>query len=160
MKIATAYDAFWFLSEHPKMRCREAALVSTKEAKTVKPGRGERIRTVKDEMPWVKGKTYLLREFTLTREAIKCNLDIFYTLVDERKRVNRNPAKNVFPECWLEFGPIRQAVSDGRLHLMHYHDIDLDCGAPSFDDALVKLAKLVRKHYGDIKAPTWTVRGR
>ena len=33
--------------------------------------------------------------------------------------------------------------------LVHYHDWKLDCGAPTFDEAIVKLANLVLKEYGD-----------
>jgi len=155
MKISTAYDAFWFLTEHPKMRCRAAVLISPEDAKTVTRSKGERLRTVKDEMPWAKDKSYLLREFGLYREAISCNLDIFWARVDRRRKVNDDPTKNKFAECWLEFGPIKQAVSDGALHILHYHDIRLDCGAPTFDGAIVRLARLVKKFYGDIKTPPW-----
>ena len=158
MRISRAYDAFWFLHEHPKMQCRLATLISSKDAKTVQLSKGERIRSVKDGMPWNKGKRYLLRELASTQSAISCNLDIFWAMVDERGRVNKDSLKNVFPECWLEFGTIEQGVSDGKLHIVHYHDIELDCGAPTFDEALIRLAKLVRKHYGDIKRPQWMER--
>jgi hypothetical protein len=155
MKISTAYDAFWFLREHPKMQCREAVLISPEDAKTVQLSKGERIRVVKDGMPWAKDKSYLLREFSLRRAAVNCNLDIFWAMVDKRGGINKDPTKNVFPECWLEFGEIKQTVLDGRLQVMHCHDIGLDCGAPTFDEAIIKLAKLVRKRYGDIKTPKW-----
>jgi hypothetical protein len=136
------------------MRCRYAALISPEKAKTIELSKRERIRTVKDEMPWNEN-TYLLHEFGLTREALEINLSIFWAKVDERRRVNDDPAKNTFAECWLEFGQVKYAVSDGHLDLMHYHDPRLDCGAPTFDQAIVKLARLVRKHYGDYKAPKW-----
>jgi hypothetical protein len=32
---------------------------------------------------------------------------------------------------------------------MHFHDTDLDCGASSFDEALIELANLVMKKYGN-----------
>ena len=38
---------------------------------------------------------------------------------------------------------------DTETMLQTIHDIRLDTGAPTFDEALVKLAKLVKKHYGD-----------
>lgn len=146
----TAYEAFWFLAHHPKMRCRETVLVSAQEGKAINLRKGEHLRTVKDQMPWIK-KRYLLREFSLEREAIKCNLDIFWAKVDERGRVNDDHEKNKFSSCWLEFGPIRQVVSNGQLHVEHSHDIDLDCGGETFDKALIKLARLVRKHYGEYR---------
>ena len=57
-------------------------------------------------MPWNKEKSYFIREFGLEREAMDCNLDIFYTKVDERRRVNDDKSKNVNVECWLEFETI------------------------------------------------------
>jgi hypothetical protein len=75
--------------------------------------------------------------------------------VYDRLVVNADASKNVHVRCWLEFGPIRFAVSDGQLHLLHSHDPRLDCGGAAFDGALIKLARLVRKHYGDIKTPKW-----
>ena len=156
VKIANAHDAFWFLHEHPRFECREAILLTEEQAKTLKLDKGERIRKIKDDMPWNKEKSYFIREFGLEREAMDCNLDIFYTKVDERRRVNDDKSKNVNVECWLGFGTIEQSVSDGVLHMTHYHDPDLDCGAPTFDEALVKLAKLVKRHYGGLKTtPKW-----
>ena len=151
--IATAYEAFWFLTNHPKFRCRDAALVNPK--KPVKVEKGERIRTLRDQMPWRKGDKYQILEFAHEREAMSSNLDIFYAKVDKHGVVNTDAGKNTFNECWLEFGPIKQTVSDGQLKLEHYHDTNLDCGAPTFDEALVKLARLVLKHYGD-----YTQKGR
>ena len=29
------------------------------------------------------------------------------------------------------------------------HDIDLDCGGDTFEEAIIELAKLVKKYYGD-----------
>lgn len=158
VKIANAHDAFWFLHEHPKFKCREAVMLelTQPQAKTLNLAKGERLRKIKDDMPWNKGKSYFIREFGLEREAMDSNLDIFYTKVDERGRVNDDKSKNVNIECWLEFGTIEQSVSDGVLHVKNYHDPVLDCGAPTFDEALVKLAKLVKRHYGDLKiTPKW-----
>jgi hypothetical protein len=155
MKIRNAFEAFWFLTEHPKFKYRSAKLVSDAELKAAVVAKGDRIRTVKDQMPWNKGVTYHLYEFAYCNESFPCNLDIFYTKVDETRRVNDDKAKNINVECWLEFGQIKQEVSDGILHEMNYHDTRLDCGGPTFDIALVKLAGRVRKYYGDFKAPKW-----
>ena len=151
MKTSTAYDAFWFLQNHPKFKCREARLLTPKQAKVLKLSKGERLGKLKDSMPWKKGCEYLVHYFRFERDAFPENLDIFYAKVDGSQRVNEDRSKNVFVECWLEFGPIKQVVEDGRLVLRHFHDVDLDCGAPTFDEALVKLARLVKKHYGDYK---------
>lgn len=136
------------------MRCRWAQLLSSEEAEKFVPGKGQRVRTVKDTMPWNKG-TYKIQEFSSFTEALEVNLNIFYTLVDDRRRVNDDAAKNVNIQCWLQFGPIRQVVSDGVLHIEHSHDLRLNCGAATFDEALVKLACKVRRYYGDFPAPKW-----
>ena len=117
---------------------------------------GCRLKTLRDEMPWRRDKKYIVHEWLyLHRYAIECNLDIHYAKVDEKRRVNDDRSLNKFVEVWLEFGPIKQVVSDGHLHLQHSHDINLDCGAPTFDEALIKLARLVQRHYGNIKTPKW-----
>ena len=149
--IRTAYDAFWFLINHPKLNCREAVLVPDSEIRKVKLSKGERLRKVKDAAPWSKGK-YALRELAYWHTALESNLSIFYALVDKTGSVNDDKAKNKFAECWLEFGPLEYTVFDGKLALSYSHDIRLDCGAPTFDAAIVKLARLVAKHYGAGKA--------
>lgn len=154
MKISTAYDAYWFLHEHPKMLCLQMAMVDAKTP--AKRSARSRIRLLKDECPWLKSERYKVREFThLERHAVDCNLDIFYARVNKRGRVDDDETENVFIECWLEFGPIKFAVTDGVLRLQNQHDIDLDCGAPTFDQALVKLARRVKRKYGDFPAPQW-----
>ena len=152
MKIITAYDAFHFLNEHPKFMCREAALVEDGQEVTLH--KGERLRKVCDAFLWNKG-TYTLHEFAARREAFPENLDIFYSKTDDRGRVNKDSEKNVNVECWLEFGKITYVVRDGRLACEHGHDIRLDVGAPTFDQALIKLARRVRRIYGDIPTPKW-----
>lgn len=147
--IRNAYDAWWFLYEHPKLNCRTARLVPKEE----KPDKGCRRRQIRDAMPWAEGKRYWIIEHPVMEHAIEHNLDIFYALVDEKRRVNKDASKNKFIECWLELGPVEYVVSDGHLHLQYSHDINLDCGAATFDEALVKLAKLVRRHYGDYRRP-------
>jgi hypothetical protein len=154
MTIRNAHDAFWFLHEHPKLKYREAVLLTPAQAKTVKLNKGERIRIVKDEMQWNK-KRYPVREFALRGESFPLNLDIFYTKVDKTRKVNDDKSQNKFIECWLEFGPVEYVVEDGTLHRRHFHDINLDCGGPTFEIALMKLTKLVKKHYGDYAAPKW-----
>ena len=152
-KISDAFTAYWFLHDHPKLQYRTAVVVDG--AKTIDAARrlvkldsGERFRVVKGS----RGDTdqvYVLRDLRYRRPAIDSNLSIFYTKVDARHRVNKDPAKNLYTECWLEFGPIKAEVAYGKLFEEHYHDVELDCGAATFDEALVRLARLVKKHYGD-----------
>lgn len=167
MKIATAYDAFWFLMEHSKLNCNEARLVSSAaEVKLLREAtlpnstkKLYRIRTIKDSTPGLLDKkmTHFVAEYrALRRRAFECNLAIFWARVDAKRRINDDHTKNTFVECSLELGPIKYVVWDGTLHLERSYDPRLDCGAPTFDQALIRLAHLVRKHYGEIKTPMKT----
>lgn len=171
-KIKNAYDAYWFLHEHPKFIRKERdelAPEDVAEARkpAVAPKKGDVIgkmirrrkgfRVVKD-----KGGNFW-REWNITIPAVTENLDIHYARVDKRGRINKDESQNQFTACWLEFGQVVYAHhGDGekwrgteRAYKMHYHDIDLDCGGATFDAALIKLAKLVMKKYGDFPAEKW-----
>lgn len=52
-------------------------------------------------------------------------------------------SKNTKVEVWLEHGPYDEAWEGCT------HDIDLDCGGDTFEEAIIKLAELVKKHYTD-----------
>lgn len=49
--------------------------------------------------------------------------------------------KNTKVQIWLECGPYK----DER----PVHDIDLDCGGDSFEEAIINLAKLVQEKYDE-----------
>jgi hypothetical protein len=143
-KLGNAHDAYWFIHDHPKFMLPERSEVDSQEA---------------DKMEamgyWVTrdrgGKCWRMHRH-LHRHAIDLNLDIFYTKVNKRRIVDKDPKKNKWVECWLEFGSedyMYMADWDTETHRSGYHDIDLDTGGPTFDQALVRLAKLVRKHHGD-----------
>lgn len=51
----------------------------------------------------------------------------------------KNKKVEIWLECFLD-------NEDGR-----FHDIDLDCGGDTFEDAIIKMASLVKKKYGDVK---------
>jgi hypothetical protein len=79
--------------------------------------------------------------------------DIFYAKVDDTHTISDDDTKNTNIECWLEFGPLEWTTDYKDVYhdepiVQQYHDADLDCGAATFDEAIVKLAKLVRKKYG------------
>lgn len=56
-------------------------------------------------------------------------------------RVSNQLDLNTKTEVWLEAGP----YIEGK----RTHDIDLDCGADTFEEAAMKLAQLVYEKYGD-----------
>ena len=71
--------------------------------------------------------------------------------------IDDNKTLNTQVEFWLENGPWER-VAD---HLdediygngeMPSHDFNLDCGGLSYEQAILEMAKLVKKHYGDYKS--------
>jgi hypothetical protein len=155
-RIRTAYEAWWFLHEHPKFHVREQQPVTAGEAES--KIKNTYIRRDKNSNLWRVWKP-------LGRNAINHNMDIHYAAVDAKGRVNDDESKNIFRACWLEFGQMKWGyhsvefeTGDGqtaREYVIHEHDIDLDCGGKTFDEALVKLARLVMKKYGDYQKPEW-----
>lgn len=76
-------------------------------------------------------------------------LDIDFQKVNPAtKMIDDNPFLNTKVECWLECGGAY--VEDG--HTYFYHDMDLDCGGDTFEEAIVNLANLVAHLYsGEFK---------
>lgn len=70
-------------------------------------------------------------------------------------RICNNDKLNTATEVWLECGPgiteeeagIPEAARVGRF--VASHDLRLDCGGKTFEEAILKLSKLVLKYYGD-----------
>lgn len=72
-------------------------------------------------------------------------LDVDVAMVNPITReIDRDPAKNTQCEVWLETGP------DVGLH-----DWLLDCAGETFECAIIKLAGLVEKYYGDNRLTEW-----
>ncbi len=61
----------------------------------------------------------------------------------ETKEIDDDKSKNTQTRVWLECGPYKKECMT--------HDIELDCGAKTFEKAIIKLAKLVKKEYGNKK---------
>lgn len=55
--------------------------------------------------------------------------------------VDNDQTKNTKTEVWLEIGPWSEQY--------HTHDWDLDCGGNTFEEAICKLAALVKQYYTD-----------
>lgn len=147
-KLSNAYDAWWFLYYHPKLQRMIRNEVKPKEAdKLEKAG----FLISRDR----GGKCYqYMRHMTVA--AVEENLSIHYAKTDG-KRITDDDSKNVNVECWLEFGTVEYGYMAGDINAdwdiwtgeLNYHDWKLDCGGSTFDEALVKLARNVRRHYGD-----------
>jgi hypothetical protein len=156
-KIGNAYEAWWFLYEHPKLKLPERHEVTPKEADKLE---AEGFWITRD----VGGKCYRMYRH-LHRHALEENLSIHYAKTNKpggHGTVVEDDSKNKHVECWLEFGPLEYgySYSGGKKPMAdwdtvtvrhHYHDVDLDTGGTTFDEGLIRLAKNVRKKYGDYK---------
>ena len=72
----------------------------------------------------------------LWTEVVKVN-----PITDE---IDDDHSKNTKVQVWLEHGPYEEIWGSCT------HDIDLDCGGDTFEEAIIKLATLVKKHYTDV----------
>ncbi len=54
--------------------------------------------------------------------------------------IDSKPALNTKTEVWFECGPYEEGILT--------HDFDLDCGGDTFEEAICRLAELVRKKHG------------
>ena len=154
-KIKTAYQAGWFLYEHPKFSVPFRRAITKQEVAQSKR-EGHTVARDRNGQRWEYNKV-------LFRHALEVNLDIHYVKTNGRGHILNDKTKNIYEECWLEFGPLQYDYHshdhktgkpyswDKETTLQHVHDVRLDCGAKSFDAALVKLARLVLRHYGDYK---------
>lgn len=72
------------------------------------------------------------------------NLDIHIAKVNpETGEIDNDTTKNTHIEYWLESGP--SEIS--KHNIIVTHDCNLDCGGNTFEQAIIKLAKLVHKYY-------------
>lgn len=156
-KISNAYDAYWFLHDHPKLQRMIRSEITPKEADEMKK-QGFVISRDRG------GKCYRYRRH-LVIPAIEENLSVFYTKTNKpggHGRVDDDSSKNKHIECWLEFGTVEYEYLYGTVNAdwndatgeMNYHDWRCDTGGPTYDVALVNLARLARKFYGDYAPQT------
>lgn len=74
-------------------------------------------------------------------------LDIHVTKVNPiTMEQDSNSELNTKTQVWLEFG--KTYYSKIYNCVLTTHDYDLDCGGDTFEEAIIKLAKLVKNKYG------------
>lgn len=92
-----------------------------------------------------------LREHINFKDEDECSrfeyncLDIQVTKVNPlTETIEDDVTKNTAVRVWLECGEWIEKDKQGC------HDTDLDCGARTFEKAIIELAILVKKKYGDV----------
>jgi hypothetical protein len=154
-RITNAYEAWWFLYYHPKLKVNFQMEVRDEKHAKEFANRHYRMKKDKGGNLWAVCKS-------LTRHAIQENLSIHYTKTNKpggHGTVVEDKSKNKHIECWLEFGPLNYGYAvdwewkedHARESLQYTHDYRLDTGGTTFDEGLVDLAKNVLKVYGDYK---------
>jgi hypothetical protein len=78
------------------------------------------------------------------------SLNIYVTKVNPKtKRIDDNIKLNTKVEIWVECGGY--IFDENFNNWISCHDIRLDCGGDTFEEAIIKLANLVLKFYGKNK---------
>ena len=85
---------------------------------------------------------HYLRKHEMFQGNFESCLDIEVVKVNPlTKSIDDDNSLNTEVNVWLECGKYSQYVN--------WHDIELDCGGQTFEEAIVELANLVKKNYGD-----------
>lgn len=96
--------------------------------------------------------------------AFQKALDISVVQVNpENDTIDDDDSKNTKTQVWLECGmweSIEEMVLPAGVNCPEgfygafCHDVNLDCGGDTFEEAIIKLAKLVKKHYKTLDTPS------
>lgn len=74
------------------------------------------------------------------------NLEIMVVKVNPYNEVvEEDKTKNTATRVWLEFG--FKSDWGNNMGAGPTHDVDLDCGAPTFEEALIEMANLIKEKY-------------
>ena len=85
-----------------------------------------------------------LQEHKIFNDQFNYSLWIEVVKVDpEINAINPDTSKNTKVQIWLEHGPYDKEWGGCT------HDLDLDCGGDTFEEAIIKLAELVKAKYGE-----------
>ena len=79
--------------------------------------------------------------------ALSNSMCIDVVKTNGKGRICKDHSKNIVTEVWIEWGPI--CGSEGKLWARH--DIDLDTGGRTYEEAIINLANLIMKKYGIVK---------
>jgi hypothetical protein len=144
--IDNAYEAWHFLYDHPSFMLRERHEIPPEDYDMLE-SRGFLVNKDRSGKCWRQMRH-------LYRHAVAMNLTIGYMKVDATGHTTTAPGVAKTTDVWLELGPESYDYDgDGfdETTLQQTHDWHLDCGGPTFDEALVTLANKVLAKYGDYK---------
>lgn len=86
---------------------------------------------------------HFLRNHRIFNNRFEKGLDIMVVKVDpETNCIENDSKKNTKVRIWLETGPY---LLDEPHGCERCHDLDLDCGGDTFEEAIIKLADKVKK---------------
>lgn len=149
-----AYDAYWFLYNHPncvEIDPEHPVYDTSDEFEPFDPEKSlvkQLNRKPKNPEAYRKAVDEHRTDWYWEGQFIN-NLDIHYTKVNpETNHVEDDRSLNTKIEVWLETGP---AYWDeySNSYQGNMHDIRLDVGGDTFEEALINLANKVLEHYGD-----------
>ena len=106
---------------------------------------------------------HFLKEHPMTKLPFKDNPQIYHNGFErclDIEIVKVNPKTNAIDSddnlnteirVWLEFGKLEynEYVEEGYYSFIANHDTRLDCGGKTFEEAIIKLANLVKLYYHD-----------
>ncbi len=90
---------------------------------------------------------HFLLKHPIFNNKFREGLDLLVVKVNpETLCIDDDKSKNTKTRIWLETGPY--LYDDEPYACKWSHDLDLDCGGFTFEEAIIKLAKLVEKKFG------------
>ncbi len=63
--------------------------------------------------------------------------------------IEDDEALNIETRVWLEWGPMEYVTDFDKPFWCGTHDVKLDCGGGTYEEAIIEMAKLVEKYYGN-----------
>lgn len=148
-----AFEAYWFIYNHPNCVEIDPAhpLVNVDEYEwngIIGLPESKREGKSRDDPEFQRALKENAQSFYWEGQFIY-NLDFDYHMVNpETRAIDDDNSKNTAMEVWLETGP---AYFDNysEQYQRNMHDTRLDCGGATFEEALIELAGLIKKYYGD-----------
>jgi len=125
-KFTDFYEAFHFLNEHYIFMTLE--------------GYKDLCRSLKDYPHLSPEENIAFVTSIYTRYDLCLYIEV-HKVNPETRRIDDNEELNTKTEVWFECGSYHEDRGE--------HDLDLDCGGATYEEATIKLANLVHEKYGE-----------